>query len=53
MKNETLNTCKKAMILLQSAIELLEKVQGENEDIDSVCDNLGFAFADLEFEINK
>lgn len=53
MKNTTINVVKEAMNKLQEAIDLLETVKGENEEIDEAADSIGFAYADLEFEINS
>lgn len=53
MKQQTINTVKQAMIKLQEAINLLEKVKGENEEIDEAADGIGFAYADLEYEVNN
>ena len=53
MKSVTKTACKKAMGLIQEAIDILEKVKGDNEEVDATADNLGFAFADLEYEVNS
>jgi predicted RNase H-like HicB family nuclease len=53
MKEKTRKTVKKAMQKIQEAIDLLEQVNGENEEIDTAYDNLGFAMADLEYELNS
>ena len=52
MKSTTKNAVKKAMIKLQEAIDILEKVKGDIEQVDETADAIGFAFADLEYEIN-
>jgi prefoldin subunit 5 len=53
MKQSSYNTIKLAMTKIQEAIDLLEKVKGENENIDEAADSVGFAFADLEYEVNN
>ena len=53
MKNTTKNAVKQAMIKLKEAIDILEKVKGDNEQIDESADSIGFAVADLEYEINE
>lgn len=53
MKNTTRNVAKQAMTKIQEAIDLLESVKGDNEQIDDTADSLGFAIADLEFEVNS
>ena len=53
MKTKLENTVKKAMSNIQEAITLLESVRGQNEQVDETCDNIGFAFADLEYEVNS
>jgi hypothetical protein len=53
MEKETENAVKLAMIKIQEAIDLLEKVKGENDEVDEVCDDLGCRYADLECEINS
>lgn len=52
MKNETRNVVKQVMVKLQEAIDLLEKVEGENEEVDTLKEDLGYSFADLEYEVN-
>jgi len=53
MKNSTINAAKQAMIKLQEAMDLLEKVKGDNENIDDTAYAIGYAFADLEYEVNS
>ena len=53
MKNTTRNAVKKVMNNLQEAMDLLEKVKGDNENIDETADAIGYAYADLEFEVNS
>ena len=53
MKHETENAVKLAMIKIQEAIDLLENVKGDNDEVDEVCDELGYKIADLEFELNS
>lgn len=53
MKHETENAVKLAMIKIKEAIDLLEKVKGDNDEVDEVCDKLGYKIADLEFELNS
>jgi hypothetical protein len=53
MKHETKKAVKLAMIKIQEAIDLLETVKGDNDEVDEVCDGLGYKIADLEFEINS
>ena len=53
MENETRKAVKKAMIKIDEIIDLLEKVKGDNEEIDAVCDNLVYCYADLEYELNS
>jgi len=53
MKADTRSAIKKAMNLIQEAIDVLENVQGDSEEIDETAEALGFAYADLEFEINS
>jgi hypothetical protein len=53
MKHTTLNTVKQAMCKLQEAIDLLESVGGEDGQIDDTAEALGFAYADLEYEVNS
>jgi len=53
MKNTTRNAVKKVMNKLQEAMDLLEKVKGDNENIDETADAIGYAYADLEFEVNS
>ena len=53
MKKSTIKTAKQAMIKLQEAIELLEKVKGDNENIDHTAHAIGFAFGDLKNEIEN
>lgn len=53
MKNSTRKTVKQAMNKIQEAIDLLEKVKGENENVDDTAENIGFAYADLEYEVNE
>lgn len=52
MKQETANAVKKAMVLIDEAIDVLKRVKGDNDEVDEVCENLGCQYADLEFEIN-
>ena len=53
MKSKTINATKQALKKIQEAIDLLEEVKGDNEQIDETAESLGFAIADLEFEINS
>jgi len=53
MKQETINAVKKAMILLNEAIDVLERVKGDNDEVDEVTNSLGYKIADLEYEINS
>jgi len=53
MKNTTRSAVKKVMNKLQEAMDLLEKVKGDNENIDETADSIGYAYADLEFEVNS
>ena len=53
MKNTTRNAVKKVMNKLQEAMDLLEKVKGDNENIDETADAIGYAYAYLEFEFNS
>ena len=53
MKNTTRNAVKKVMNKIQEAMDLLEKVKGDNENIDETADAIGYAYADLEFEVNS
>lgn len=53
MKNSSKKKAKKAMIKIQEAINILEKIKGEHEEFDEAADAVGFAYADLEYEINK
>lgn len=53
MKSTTENAAKQAMIKIQEAINLLEKVKGDNEEIDEVSEQLGYKIADLEYEVNS
>ena len=53
MKHKTENAVKLAMIKIQEAIELLEKVKGDNDEVDEVRDELGYKIADLEFILNS
>lgn len=46
------NAVKQAMVKLQEAMDILEKVKGDNEQVDDTADAIGFAFADLEYEVN-
>jgi phosphopantetheine adenylyltransferase len=51
MKSTTKNAIKQAMLKLEEVIEILEKVKGDNEQIDDTTDAIGFCLADLEYEI--
>lgn len=53
MKNTTRNVVKQAQQKIQEAIDLLETIEGENDAIDNVCENIGFAIADIEYELNS
>lgn len=53
MKSKTITAAKQAMALIQEAIDLLENVKGDNEQIDETAEALGFAIADLEYELNS
>jgi hypothetical protein len=53
MRQKTENVVKLAMIKIQEAIDLLETVKGDNDEVDEVCNDLGFKYADLEYEINQ
>ena len=53
MKHETENAVKLAMIKIQEAIDLLENVKGDNDEVDEVYDELGYQIANLEFELNS
>lgn len=53
MKNTTRKVVKEAQQKIQEAIDLLETIAGENEDIDNACESLGFAIADIEYELNS
>ena len=53
MTQETQNAVKKAMVLLNEAIDVLQRVKGENNEVDEVCEDLGCRYADLEYEINS
>jgi len=53
MTQDTENAVKKAMVLLNEAIDVLQRVKGENDEVDEVCDELGYKIADLEFELNS
>lgn len=53
MNNVTRNTVKYAMEKIQEVIDLFEKIEGNNQEVDAVAESLGFSFADLEYEINK
>lgn len=52
MKDTVRTTVKQAMNKIQEAIDLLNTVKGENENIDEAADSIGYAFADLEYEVN-
>ena len=43
---------KKALEHLQAAIDVLEKIKGQNENVDEAADEIRYAFADLEYEVN-
>lgn len=53
MKNKTTNAVKQAIIKIQEAIEILENVKNDNEQVDETKDALGYAIADLEQELNS
>ena len=53
MKSKTRTAAKQVMALIQEAIDLLEDVQGDNEQIDETAEALGFVIADLEHELNS
>lgn len=53
MKNQSINIVKQAMLKVQEAIDLLDQINGENENIDEGKYSLGFAYADLEHEVNS
>jgi hypothetical protein len=53
MTQDTENAVKKAIVLLNEAIDVLQRVKGENDEVDEVCDELGYKIADLEFELNS
>lgn len=52
MESTTRNAVKKAMVKLQEAIDILEKVKGDNDEIDEVSEQLGYKIADLEYVVN-
>lgn len=53
MKHKTKNAVKLVMIKIQEAIDLLENVKGDNNEVDEVCDELSYKLADLEFELDN
>ena len=53
MKNTTRKVVKEAKQEIQEAMDLLETIDGENDEIDNVCENLGFAIADIDYELNS
>lgn len=52
MKQESINKTKQALIKIKEAIELLELVKNENDDIDACKENLGFTYAEIEYQLN-
>lgn len=53
MTQETNFAVKKAMVLLNEAIDVLKRVEGDNNEVDEVCQELGYKYADLEYEVNS
>lgn len=53
MNETTKIISRKALSKIQEAITLLETIEGESTELDEVAEALGFAFADLEYEINN
>jgi hypothetical protein len=52
MKQETGKTVKLAVIKIKEAINLLETIKYDNDEVDEVCEQLSYKIADLEFELN-
>lgn len=44
---------KDALDKIQKAMDILERIEGKNEEVDSCCENLGFVYADLEHELSN
>ena len=53
MKSTSRKVIKEAQQKIQEAVDLLKTVYGENEEVDNVYDSLGFAIADIDYELNQ
>lgn len=53
MEQPEINKAKQALLKMQEVIDLLESIKEIPVEIQEVADNIGYAYADLEHELNS